>query len=527
MKKLAKTSGALTAMAALLLLGSCAEGYESSSTSDLGVRNTKMQTPVRDSISFKVSTDGKTATVSWPTVAGANGHEVTFCNVDDPANPVVIDGYDKKIVDGSKFTISVAEDSKYQMQIRTLGNKDFGNTDDDSTHVYQFSTLVPSVATIPSGTDIAQYFQENPLDSNKTEVAVELEANGEYTLSGVVDFSHHPLTFRGDKVHRPVVHMTGDGHFETYSTLKVKFINFDMTESTAKGFVALSNNNLPDSIKTENRGNYWNGSSQIKGIYMVEDPIYIASCWFKNLPHAMLYHNEQNCAFWYFTVYDCIVQMNNTTKSNIGLINLYDSKNNGKSVKNITIENSTIYNIADNSAACFIRYSNESNSNPQKVFGTLSAEYTSHTWKFTHSTLAKCYYDDTSHSGWRFCNNVRVSTAFTLNIDHTIFYNCAQLYRFNNNSAARTFRFNFFWNDGNDDKSRNNSMKDTGNAPFASEYDPVFGGDNAAQLKELDFGQPNGGVNFTPTEYEIIANRGGDPRWLPATGGEDADDTEE
>jgi hypothetical protein len=498
------------------LMASCAEGYETSSTADLGVFNTKMETPIQDSISFKVSSDGKSATICWPTVGGAGGHEVTFMNVDDPDNPVVIDGYDKKIVDGSKFTVSVAEDCKYQMLMRTLGKKEFGNTDDEVTHTYNFTTLVPSVAKIPSGTDIYEYFQANPLDSNKAEVAIDLEAGGEYTLSGTVDFSHHKLTFRGDKIHRPVVHMTGDGHFETYSTLKVKFINFDMTESTAGGFIAMSKDNLPDSIKTENRGNYWRGSSQIKGIYMVEDPIYIANCWFKNLPHAMLYHNNINCAFWYFTLSNCIVQMNNVTKSNIGFINLYDSGANGKSVKNITIEKSTIYNIADNSSACFIRYGNESNSNPEKVFGNISAEYNSHTWTFTRSTLAKCYYSDETHSGWRFCNNVRVSSAFTLNIDHTIFYNCAQLYRMN--GGSKTFRFNFFWNDGEDDKSRNNSIKDSGNAPFAFECDPGFGGDNVGQIaKELDFSQPNGGVNFTPTMYDIIANRGGDPRWLPAT----------
>ena len=499
----------LLAISGLLLVG-CAEGYETSSTSDLGVYNTQMETPIQDSISFKVSTDGKTATVSWPTVAGAGGHEVTFMNVDDPENPVVVDDYDKKIIDGSKFTVSVTEDSKYQMVMRTLGNKDFGNTDDEETHAYNFTTLVPSVATIPSGSDIYEFFQQNPLDSNKVEIAIDLEPNGEYTLSGPVDFSHHKLTFRGDKIHRPVVRMTGDGHFETYSTLKVKYINFDMTESTAGGFVAMTKNELPDSIKTENRGTYYRGTSQIKGIYMVEDPIYIANCWFKNLPHAMLYDNEVKCAFWYFTLSNCIVQMNNTTQSNVGFINLYKA---GVSVKNITIERSTIYNIADNSKACFIRYQNESNSTPEKVFGNLTAEYNSHNWTFSRSTLAKCYYDDTSHSGWRFCNNVRVSAAFFLNIDHTIFYNCAQLYRMN--GGSKTFRFNFFWNDGQDDKNRNNSIKDTGNAPFASEYDPMFGGDNAAQLKELDFSQPNGGVNFTPAEYEIIANRGGDPRWLP------------
>ena len=514
MKKLTLTC---CAVISTLLLGSCAEGYETSRTADLDVRNTQMETPIQDSISFKVSTDGKTATVSWPVVGGAGGHEVTFMNVDDTDNPVIVDDFDKKIVDGSKFTVNVTEDSKYKMLMRTLGNKGYGNIDDPETHSYDFSTLVPSVATIPSGTDIYQYFQENPLDSNKVEVAVELEAGGEYTLSGPVDFCHHPLTFRGDKIHRPVVHMTGDGHFETYSTLKVKFINFDMTESTADGFIAMSKDNLPDSIKTENRGNYWRGSSQIKGIYMVEDPIYIANCWFKNLPHAMLYDNQVNCAFWYFTLSNCIVQMNNVTKSSIGFINLYKA---GKSVKNITIERSTIYNIADNGSACFIRYQNESNSTPEKVFGTLSAEYNSHKWVFTRSTLAKCYYDYSTNSGWRFSNNVRVSVNFTVNIDHTIFYNCAQLYRMTSDkNSSRTYRFNFFWNNGQDDKNRNNSAKDSGNAPFASEYDPGFGGQ---ELKELDFSQPNGGVNFTPTEYEIVTNRGGDPRWLP-----NADETEE
>lgn len=503
---------AFSAVAASLFIG-CAEGYDSPDGFDMGVRNTQMETPIQDSITFKVSTDGTTATVSWPLVAGADGHEVTFLNVDDPSNPVVIDGYDKKIVDGSKFTISVAEDSKYQMTMRTLGNKSLGNTDDPEAKTYDFTTLVPSVATIPNGSDIYQYFLEHPIDSVDSEVAVELEKGGEYTLSGKVDFRHQRLTFRGDKIDRPVVKMVGDGHFETYSMLKVKFINFDLSESTAEGVIAMTKENLPDTIKSENRGYVRNGNP-IKGIYVVEEPIYVAHCWFKNLPHAMLYGNDVSCAFWYFTLSDCIVQMRNDTKSNVGFINLYDKNMNGKSVKNIVIENSTIYNTVDNSSGCFIRYANESNSNPEKVYGTANAELNSHSWKFLNSTLAKCYYSDETHSGWRFSNNVN-NRNFTLIVDHTIFYNCAQLYRMN--MGARTYRFNFFWNDGQDDKNRNNSSKDSNNAPFASEYDPMFGGNNAAQIaKELDFSLPNGGVDFTPTEYQIVFNRGGDPRWLPS-----------
>ena len=56
-------------------------------------------------------------------------------------------------------------------------------------------------------------------------------------------------------------------------------------------------------------------------------------------------------------------------------------------------------------------------------------------------------------------------------------------------------------------------MSDSGGAPFASIYAPQFQGDIT---QELDFSLPNGGVNFTPQEYQIVANRGGDPRWLPA-----------
>lgn len=490
------------------LLAGCADGYESPDGFDLGVRNTQMQTPIQDSISFKVSTDGTTATISWPLVPGAGGHQVTFTNVDDPENPVVVDGYENTIVDGSSFTVSVAEDSKYHMTMRTLGNKELGNTDDPEAKEYDFSTLVRSVATIPSGSDITQYLKDNPIEPATEEVAIELEPKGEYTMTGLVDFGSQKITFRGDKINRATVRIIGDGHFATCSGLKVKFANFDMSEATAEGFIAMTKDTLllPDSILSQNLG-YTRNGKLISGIYAVEEPIYIAHCWFKNLPHAMLYDNGMSCAFWYFTVSDCIVQMRNDTKRNVGFINLYSK---GKSVKNITIENSTIYNTVDNSAACFVRYNNESSSQPDKVYGNADAAHNSHNWKFLNSTLVKCYYDDTSHSGWRFINNVRVNTAFYLNIERTIFYNVSQLYRMTN-SGSRTYRFNFFWNDGKDDQTRNRASKDSSGAPFASEYDPQFKG-NIAQ--ELDFSQPNGGVNFAPQEYEIITNSAGDPRWL-------------
>lgn len=498
----AKTSAFTMIVAGALAVTGCADGYDSPEGFDLGVRNAQMESP--DSISFLVSTDGESATVSWAVVPGAQGHEVTFMNVDDPQNPVIVDGYDKKIVDGSKFTVTVAEDSKYQMLIRTLGNKNLNNKDAVEAKTFDFSTLVPSVMTIPSGSDIYEYIQEHPLDSVGGEVAIDLEPGGTYTLTGQVDFRYQQLTFRGDKVNWPTVNVVGNGSFATYGGLKFKFLKVDMTEATAQSFIFMSPN-PPDEIKCENLPGYV-GEKLSKGTYMVEQPVYLAHCWFKNLPHSMLHDNSVNCAFWYFTVSDCIVQMNNTTNSNVGFVNLYQA---GKSVKNILIEKSTIYNIVDNDAACFIRYQNESNSQPEKTYGTFNSEYQSHGWKFLNSTLAKCY------TGWRFCNNVR-GNDFTLNIDHTIFYNVAQLYRMTG-MGSKTFRFNFFWNDKQDDKDRNNSATDTNKAPFASEYEPQFGGNSEATVaQELDLTKPNGGVDFTPKEYQIVMNRAGDPRWLPS-----------
>lgn len=487
-----------------LLLGSCADGYESPDGIDHDVRNARMQTPSQDDITFKVSTDGTYATISWPTVSGAGGHEVTFKNVDDPENPVVIDGYDNYILDGSTMTVSVEEDSKYELTIRTLGNAELGNTDDPEPKTYAYSTGVPSVATIPSGSDISTFWNALELETGDTEVAIDLEAGGEYTLTELVDFSSHNITLRGDKVHRPMVKISGNGCFSTYSGLKFKFINFDMTDATQESFLYMSNTDLPESIQAKNMPDKYVGSKVQGNVYIVENPIYIAHCWFKNVPQSIIHDNKVVCAFWYFTLYDCIVQLHPRANTTRGFISFEQA---GRSIKNITIENSTIYNTNPDmsKSTYFIRYQNSSNSQPHKVYGELNAEYRSHTMKFMHSTMVNAYHPNTSK--W-FMNNV-ANNDFFITVDHMVFYNCDYLYRLS--QGSRTFRFNFWYND-NSGQHRDVETKDSSNMPFASEYDPQFTGDT---MQELDFSLPNGGLNFTPQEYMIVSNEGGDPRWLP------------
>lgn len=497
--KRSKTYGFLI-VAIMLLFESCAQGYDSPEGFDVGVNNQQVITPSADSVRFVVNTEGTNATISWPLVYGALGYEVTFVNVDDPSTPRVIDNYAKVLVDGSKMSVSVAEDCKYQLILRALGDPKRGNTDDPDSVVVPLSTLVKSAVTIPDSSDIYTFLMANPIEPSETEVAIDLVPGGKYTMSGPIDFAGQKMTFRGDKIRRSEVKMTSDSaRFLTYSGLKMKFINFDMSATKAISLICMSSANLPVTIKSQNLG-YTRAGAAINDVYIVQDPIYVANCWFKDLPNSFLYDNNIQCAYWHFVLTNCIVQM-----KNIGTNPFINLQARGRMIKNITVQNSTLFNTGDCSAY-FMRYSNSSNSNPQKTFGDMSSLYSSTSVTFTKSTLSKAY------NRQQFGNNFN-ATGMTVNVDHCIFYDCYEpVRRVFNIAPTKTFKFNFWYNVTTPTQNATEpAMRDNSGAPFASLYDPKFAGD---VTKSLDFSLPNGGVDFAPTEYEVLSNMGGDPRWL-------------
>ena len=195
-------------------LGSCADGYDSPDGFDAGVKNTTMVTP--NQIFIYLNQAGTEATIQWEMVKGCSGHEVTLLNTDDPENPVVVDGYDKRIVDGSRMTVPVQEDSHYKITMRTLGNKDLGNKDAENTLEKEFVTGVPSLGTIAGGTEEApvnlnEWWTANQPENTKGEWAFELEAGKYYEITDTLDLSIHWLTFRGNKNDRPIIFMKGKG----------------------------------------------------------------------------------------------------------------------------------------------------------------------------------------------------------------------------------------------------------------------------------------------------------------------------
>lgn len=503
--------------ASLIAFASCADEMGLDNGFDVGVKNQQLFTPPSDSIRFQVSTDGTKATVSWPLVMGALGYEVTFKNVDDPENPRVIDGFENKLVDGTSMTVSVTEDSKYEMTLRVLGDPDRGNKGDTAI-VTSLSTLVPSVLTIPSGSDITEFIQQfrdstgftNFVDTSALatgyEIAIDLEARGEYTMSGPVNFHGQQMTFRGDKLYPPTVKMTGSGAFHTYSMLKIKYINFDMAESTANGFITISNENLPDSLLGKNQPHKYSGPKFQGNNYMLEEPLYIANCMFKDMPRGILYDNQVKCAIWYFTISDCIIQCKNTERKTF--INLEKA---GAAIKHLVIKNSTLYNTVDCSAY-FLRYSNNSNAQAVKSFGERDASYSTITTDFTNVTFSRMF------TGEKWWNNTSGGGQHTT-IQQCIFHNMTPSNVARRITGHRTYRFNFWQGADSDDCART----DNNNAPFAKSYPDIFLGEFS---QSLDFSQPNGGVDFTPQNYEVIKYVAGDKRWLPIRDSSSGTDSE-
>ena len=193
----------------LFLLSSCTIGYHEDESFESDVKNATLESPQLENVKVELDATGENATIEWPVVHGAEGYEFSWYVVDDPENPIaVVEG---EFIDGCSVELEVEEDTKYKFLIKTIGNKQFNNKDAEKACEISFSTLLETYASIPSGVDLTQWFIDNPLpetdmepneDGTLKELAYELEANGEYTISGPIDFGARKVTIRGKLIIR-------------------------------------------------------------------------------------------------------------------------------------------------------------------------------------------------------------------------------------------------------------------------------------------------------------------------------------
>ena len=502
MKKmtLKKLFGGICCAAMAMFAVSCAQGVEDE-TWTAGVSGVQLESPAADSFTVSYVTDAsgvENLKVSWPTVMGAGGYVANVWNVTDPNNPETV--IENQTIDGSSVMFPLAEDSNYKVSILTLGNEKLNNATAVAPSETVVSTMIegiPVPVTEDLGAFISKYIADNAdvLAANRAadpnyEIAFDLEAGATYTMATIADFGTQPTRLRGNLGSRPTVVIAegSNAYFMTAGGLKMKWLNIDANGMDAESYaVIVMHQNPPADTKL--------GSNS----YLCEKPIRMEGCWVKNCRRSLFTFAHKQWGVNEFRVTDCIIQLYNTGSGahKTVICGYCGSSNNFPGgdkwyggIRDTYVVNSTICNVIPaasmKTSAYFIRFSN---GDIAKAFGSNGGKFV-----IENSTLSRVW------PGKDFGNNVGTKNYYTCSFKNSVFYDVTLLQKVLSRGCVVDVANNTI---EGVTKAVDNTDKSKG---YASEAQHGFTEENI--FKELDFSQPNGGLNFTPTTGN------GDPRWL-------------
>lgn len=465
-----------------LLLSSCAQdGFDDDERWSSSVSGVTLVSPAAEDISFSASADGSQTVIAWSVVKGAGGYECTVMDVTDAENPAVVDGIQDSLIDRCKIAVTREADHNYTFSIKAMGNKELNNTEAETATQVAFNSFTAALATIPEGTDITTFIAENPMPDEATEMemAYDLVAGGQYTMSGSVDFGNKRVQLRTTDQNNPAtIKMTGNASISTATGLSIKNVNFDCSASS-DAFIAYSK--TPD----ESTMGVISGS---QNYYDIQQSLLIENCKITGVNDYFIYDNNIKYCLGTAIIRNCVVQLTGTEAS--GIIRFQ-----GGYINYLTIDKSTFYGTAGADAKYFVQYNN-SGRNDRGGYSSNSITY------------SNCTFYNVAYSGqWgNYSGFVGRNTSFW-NMTNCIFVNCGSnqiTRRFlggRQGAANRNFANNTYMYDG----------------AFESTDGIVAGYDESATAIESDpmFADPTNG-DFTVGGSEQQSKRTGDPRWLPA-----------
>ncbi len=526
-----------------MLLGGCAQGFDSDETFANGVTNTQLDAPelTNESFATVLAADGTEAIrVKWPVVMGAGGYRVSVDKVGVMENgslveiePVAVplEGEQTVVeIDACQITFPCEYGYQYAVAVQSLGNAKLGNTESPAGEpvLYLYYT-VPT--PISAGADLAEAVTFD--ESNPTSRAIfVLEPGATYTMSKPIDFCQHNVQIypadydEANNVYnmsttRAIIEMKDIACFETAAGLQIKHVNFDCTTLTLEKysygsdkassnwhyalFAGSSGDSYP-SLKSENFGGV--PSSEAKNTYVLFDPIIIENCNFKNVPRAFLGGGYNAWIINDFRINNCIIQMKtiDNDADNCNFISWYKTcggfegsfgTNWSGGVRNLSITNSTIYNLFNPAKKIrFMRWGDKNSLN--NVFGTHQGSFT-----MTDCTLYKMY----SQAEWG--NNTPSNNAYIITVTNNIFVDCARLNKLVTGGGVQKPMNNTGWvvTPNGNEGGEMLSSSDVNNG-IVVEEDPGFAEPTALDLYDNEFG----GQNFKATG--AISSTIGDPRWL-------------
>jgi hypothetical protein len=475
--------------AGALFFTSCAKDGFDDETFDSGVSNTQVATISADEITITPSADGKSQTITWPVVMGAGGYRVSLVDLGNIEEPIINDS----IVDGCSVTGKREEDVNYKLTVLPLGNVKKSTTDASSAASVEFSTFTPTYKTIPAGSNLNEWFAANPFpeETKEENLNFDLEAGGEYTLSGTLDFNTQPVTLRSNsKSNHATINFTGEASVTFVAPFNLKYVDVDCSaqeiSSTNHGIFAFSKDPSAAKKGTDIDPKYkWANP-------LIEKPVTFLNCNFKSVKSYFFWDNQQAVCAMTMLIDNCVVHLAPEKAFSGGVF----WTNKGGQVNELYITNSTFFELDDCVGDYKYFYQAGMVSGEEiyadKTIATNTVSYTNST--FYHVTWNGGQWGNYNRMGGRACSHWIMTDC--------IFFDCSP------SGVARRF---LHGKTGQDAKFSNNTyMNADGTFQDPGNYDL-----SGTDIKEdPQFADPDDG-DFTISGATQVARKTGDPRWLP------------
>ena len=476
-----------------LFLASCAkDGFDEESFNGT-YEGFQLVSPDASTIKVQASSDKKSQTISWEAITGAGTYTVSVYEGENYENVVVKD----EKVKINQITVPRLDKTYYYVSIITDENIPERNTGATTPTEYEWSTFTIEVDLIKSGTDLTEYFKENPIPMSyaASDITYRLEVGGEYTLSDKLDLGNNIVTFRPtDDEGRASIKFNGTkAGFETSLGLTLRNIDFDCAGSNA-AFIAMSKEPAIEPIIVNAWGADYN-------FYCSTEPISVINCNIDNLESFFFYDNKVSC--WFPTavlVDNCLVHLTTTNASDLGTNSnsgyIWTNKGSGY-IRDLTIKNSTFYNTGEKDVKYFVQYGSFGWSQTQPSLG-----WDDNTITYDHCT----FYHVCSGGQWGNYNGIAGKSTSFWNMTNCIFFDCSsgnvprRFLAGKQKQATATF-------DNNTYMKKDGTFESDGNL---TNYDL-----SGTDIKEDPmFANPDNG-DFHISGATQVARGTGDPRWLP------------
>lgn len=471
-----------------LMLSSCADdGYDDDERWS-SVKGQELSSPSAESIVITPSVDGKSQTVSWPVVAGADGYVVSLYDTSQET-PLVADS----LVDGCSIVFSREEDVNYKLTILTVAGE--GNTlvDANPTEV-AFSTFTPTWNRIPAGSDIGEWLAANPAPADTIgNLNIDLEGGADYVVSGPIDFGANVFTLRSTSKTNPAkIKFTGENAgFIIQMGFTLKYLDIDC-QAMDEGLIVSSKEPVVSPIVVNAWSADWN-------MFVIQDPVSVLNCKVSNLKSFIYWDN--NYAVWMpktILIDNSVIQLATTTDAKCKSLGYVSTNKGGGFIQSLTVNNSTIYNTGEGQAKYFAFYGG---------FGISQTKENEIGWIDNQITYSNCtFYNVCKDGQWGNYNGIAGKTSSFWTMKNCIFWNCSS------SGVARRFLA------GKQNQKTAEFANNTYVQNDGEKFDTPTNYDNSGtdiQFLPVFADPANGDFTLDPSCQQAIIGTG-DPRWLPS-----------